>query len=369
MRNALGRFILATAALVLAPGNSTAQETVPPPTPQEVLERLDESGIISPADAVAILTQLHKRRTRSELDAFADALAALAIAGDEDGPGATTALFALIESATTVQPGAVPYAGAYDALHKIFRGTKSSSVLRHMIDVDPRRGKEVVRVLLARRGDDACTADYALRDARDGDEIAQELGIELGDISAHYCLVKYHGYRQTFTAPLPTGTEILSMPPHHDVLAQLQEGDAEGTELAIAILTGMARLNNPALYDLFADSLLEMAVADEGASAVAGRVLAVLVRSADPVHADAEPYANAYLYVDLVFQATESQAALESLVEIDPARAQALLTDLAQRDQAVACKARAVLAETMDGPRLLRDLEGRGALTYRCDGP
>lgn len=40
--------------------------------------------------------------------------------------------------------------------------------------------------------------------------------------------------------------------------------------------------------------------------------------------------------------------------------------ELAQRDQAVACKARSVLAGTADGPRVLRDLEGRGALTYRC---
>ena len=367
MKSALMWLVLTAA--VLLPDTWAAQEAAYPPTPQEVLEGLREGRRRAASAATEILTQLDKRRPRSELDAFADGLVALAIAGDEDGPGATTALFALIESATTVQPNAVPYAGVYDALHKVFRGTKSSSVLRHMIDVDPRRGKEVVRVLLARRGDDACTADYALRDARDGAAIAQELGIELGDISVHYCLVKYHDYRQTFTAPLPQGTEILSMPPHHDVLAQLREGDAEGTELAIAILTGMARLNNPALYDLFADSLLEMAVADEGASAAAGRALAVLVRSAHPVHADAEPYANAYLYVDLVFQATQSQAALESLVEIDPARAQALLTELAQRDQAVACKARTVLAGTVDGPRVLRDLEGRGVLKYRCDGP
>ena len=40
MKSALMRLALATAVLV--PSNSTAQETAPPPTPQEVLEGLRE---------------------------------------------------------------------------------------------------------------------------------------------------------------------------------------------------------------------------------------------------------------------------------------------------------------------------------------
>ena len=348
MKNALMR--LALAAAILAPGNSTAQETAPPPTPQEVLKRLREDRITATTDAAAILTQLHERRPRSDLDAFADSLVALAVAGEEDSrPSARRALSALAWSSRPDEPGAAPYAGAYDALHKIFRETASEIVLADMLDVDSRRGKEIVRALLARHGDDACMADMALRNARDGDTIAEELGVELGVIDSHYCFAKYHDYR------------------YRDVLAQLREGEAEGAERAVDILTARA-WGNPEFILVLSDSLLEMAVSDDGASAAAARALAVLERSAHPVHADAEPYANAYLYVDMVFQVTESQAALESLVEIDPTRAQALLTELAQRDQAVACKARAVLAGTTDGPRLLRDLEERGALTYRC-GP
>ena len=346
MTNALIRLALVTA--VLAPGSSIAQEVAPPPTPQEVLQRLREDRITATTDAAAILTQLHERRPRSDLDAFADSLVALAIAGEEDSrPSARRARRALIRSSTRVEPGAVPYVGAYDALHKIFQGTTNYIVLGHMIDVDSRRGKEVVRALLARHGDDACMADMALRNARDGDAIAEELGVELGILDSHYCFAKYHDYR------------------YRDVLAQLREGEAEGAERAVDILTARAS-GNPEFILVLSDSLLEMAVSDGGASAAAARALAVLERSARPVHADAEPYANAYLYVNLAFQVTESQAALESLVEIDPARAQDLLTGLVQRDQAVACKARAVLAGTADGPRVLRDLEERGALTYRC---
>ena len=344
MKSALMRLALATA--VLAPSNSTAQEAAPRPTPQEVLEGLRE-GRTDAFAATEILTQLDKRRPRSELDAFANSLVALAIAGDEDNrPSASAARSALAWSSRPEEPGAVPYAGAYDALHKVFRDTASEIVLGYMLNVDRRRGKEVLRALFARHGDDACTADYALRYADDGDAIARELGFELSSMSTHVCR-KYHDYR------------------YRDVLAQLREGEAEGVERAVDILTARAS-GNPEFILVFFDSLMEMAVSDGGASAAAGRALAVLERSARPVHADAEPDANAYLYVATVFQVTESQAALESLVEIDPGRAQALLTELAQRDQAVACKARAVLAGTTDGPRVLRYLEGRGALTYRC---
>ena len=349
MKNALMR--LALAAVVLLPDNSTAQEATPPPTPQEVLDGLRQGHIGATTDAVAILTQLHKRRPRSELDAFADGIAAVAIAGEEDNrPGARQALSALILSSRPEEPGAIPYAGVYDALHKVFRGTKSEIVLGYMLNVDPRRGKEVLRALFARHGDDACMADMALRYAWDGDAISRELGIELGTIYSDHCLYKYHDYR------------------YRDVLAQLRDGKAEGVERAVAILTGRAS-GYSVFITVLADSLTGMVVRGGGTSDVAHRALAVLERSARPVHADAQPFAYAYEFVATAFRVTESQAALESLVEIDPARTQALLTELAQRDQAVACKARAVLAGTVDGPRVLRDLQGRGVLTYRCGGP
>ena len=51
------------------------------------------------------------------------------------------------------------------------------------------------------------------------------------------------------------------------------------------------------------------------------------------------------------------------------ARARELLTELAQRNEAVSCTTRTVLARTADGPSLLRDLQGRGVLTYRCRVP
>ena len=286
MKNALMR--LALVAVVLLPGNSTAQEAAPQPTPQEVLEELGQGHVEGTTNAVAILTQLHERRPRSELNAFADGLVALAVEGYEDNrPGAWLAWRALVSSASPEEPDAVPY--------------------------------------------------------------ARELGVELGPYCLHYCLHKYHDYQ------------------YRDVLAQLREGEAKGAERAVDILTGRAE-GYPVYITILADSLSEMAVSGGGTSVVARRALAVLERSAHPAHADAKPFAHAYLYIDIVFQVTESQAALESLVEIDAARARALLTELAQRDQAVACKARAVLAGTADGPRVLRDLEGRGVLTYRC-GP
>ena len=355
MKNTLTCLAVAAVA-ALAPGNLIAQETAPPPTPQQVLEGLDEGHNWASRDAVAILTQQHERRPRSELDAFADRLVALAIAGDEDmRSSALSARRALIDSASPDEPGALPYAGAYDALHMIFRGTQSYIVLGHMIDVDLRRGKELVRALLARHGEDACTADMALRHTRHGDEIAKELGVELelkgwDPWDPHYCLHRYHDYQ------------------YLEVLAQLREGKAEGTDRAVDILTG--RVSGYAVYiSVLSDSLMEMAASGEGTSDLARRALAVFEQSARPVHADATPYGYAYETVVTVFEMTESQAALESLVEIDAARAYEFLTELAQRDQVVACTARAALAGTADGPRLLRDLEERGALTYRCRVP
>ena len=349
MKNTLRCLAIATMA-TLAPGNLLAQETAPPPTPQQVLEGLSE-GRYSRSDAIAFLTQQHERRPRSELDAFADGLVALAIAGnDEIRSSALLAQWALIDSSNPEEPGAIPYAGAYDALHKIFRGTQSSLVLGDMIDVDLRRGKEIVRALFARHGDDACTADMALRHTRHGDEIAKELGLELESWwwDPHYCLLKYHDYH------------------YLEVLAQLREGKAEGTDRAVDILT--QRASGYAVYiSVLSDSLMEMVASSGGTSDLARRALAVFERSARPVHADAKPYTYAYGTVATIFQITESQAALESLVEIDAARAREFLTELAQRNGAVACTARAVLAGTTDGPRLLRDLEGRGALTYQCD--
>lgn len=352
MKNTLTRLTVA-AVVALAPSNLIAQEAALPPTPQQVLAGLSEGSSRARREAVAILTQLHERRSRSELDAFADGLVALAIAGDEDiRSSALLAQRALIDSSSPADPDAIPYAGVYDALYKIFRGTQSYIVLGDMIDVDLRRGKEFVRSLLARHGEDACTADMALRHTRHGDEIAKEFGVELESWGwdPHYCLLKYHDYQ------------------YLEVLAQLREGNAEGANRAVDILTERAS-GYPVYISVLSDSLLVMAASGGGTSDLARRVLAVFEQSARPVHADATPYAHAYGTVATIFQITESTAALESLVEIDAARARELLTELAQRDEAVACKARAVLAGTADGPRLLRDLEGRGALTYRCGIP
>ena len=350
MKNVLMRFALATSA-VLAPGYAAAQETAPPPTPQQVLEGLGEGHSRARREAVAILTQQHERRSRLELDAFADELVALAIAGYEDiRPSARLVRRALIDSSSPEEPGAVPYVGAYDALHNIFRETKSDIILGAMIEVDPRRGKEVARALLAQHGDDACLADFALRAAPNGDAIARELGVELEPLESDYCIFKYHDYQ------------------YRDVLAQLREGEAEGAERAVDILTERAE-GDPVFVTVVATNLVEMAILDGGASDRARRILAVFERSAHPVHADVKPFAEAYQFAAMVFQSTESQAALESLVEIDAARASELLTELAQRNEAVACTARAVLAGTADGPRLLRDLEGLGVLTHRCRIP
>ena len=351
MTNKLTSLALVAMAF-LVPGNLAAQETAPPPPPQQVLERLGEGHIGAISNALAILTQQHERRPRSELDAFADKLVALAIAGYEDiRSSAWVAQRTLIESSSPEEPDALPYAGAYDALHKVFWGTQSDVVLSHMIEIDPRRAGEVVRELLARHGDDACVADKALLRARNGEAIAREFGVEPGPgISAHYCLEKYHDYK------------------YRDALAQIREGKPEGVERAVDILTERAS-GYPVYISVLANSLMIMAASDGGTSDVAHRALAVFERSARPVHADAISYGYAYETVVTVFEITESQAALESLVEIDAARAHEFLTELAQRDRAVACTARAALAGTAGGPRLLRDLEERGALTYRCRAP
>lgn len=351
MKNKLTSLALVAMAF-LVPGNLAAQDTAPPQTPQQVLERLGEGHIEAISDALAILTQQHERRPRSELDAFADRLVALAIAGDEDIRSSVwLAQRALIRSSNPEEPDALPYAGAYDALHKMFRGTQSDVVLSHMIEIDPRRAREVVRELLARHGDDACVADMALMRARNGEAIAREFGVEPGPgITAHYCLEKYHDYQ------------------YRDALAQIREGEPAGVERAVDILTG--RVSGYAVYiSVLSDSLMEMAASGEGTSDLARRALAVFEQSARPVHADATPYGYAYETVVTVFEMTESQAALESLVEIDAARAHEFLTELAQRDQAIACTARTVLTGTAGGSRLLRNLEERGALTYRCRVP
>lgn len=333
------RFLVLTrlaVAAVLAPGNLIAQEATPPSTQQQVLEGLRGGHRWAGRDAVAILTQQHRRKPRAQLDAFADSLAALAIAGDKDDrPAGWLATLALISSASPEEPGAVPYAGAYDALHKVFRRTRSYVALINMLEIDPQRGKELVRVFLAHYGDDACMADSAVRSARNGGEIARELGVELEpDYYAHYCPEKYHGYRQmVFAHPRPE--DVLTSRPGHIVLAQLREGEAQGTEFAIAILTGVAELDDPASYDSFADSLVETAISGAGPWGGAHHALAVLKRSARPLHADANPYPGAYDAVARVFAATRSQAAFESLVEIDAARAHAFLAELAPLDRAL----------------------------------
>ncbi len=77
MKSALMWLVLT--ATVLVPDTSAAQEAASPPTPQEVLEGLREGRRKAASAATEILTQLDKRRPRSELDAFADSLVALAI--------------------------------------------------------------------------------------------------------------------------------------------------------------------------------------------------------------------------------------------------------------------------------------------------
>ena len=157
-------------------------------------------------------------------------------------------------------------------------------------------------------------------------------------------------------------------PPFSDILETVQAGDPAASQQAVDILTSVGEWRHFAEISWLADSLATLASSGGGESPVAVRAWEVLERSAHPTDPDVSPYPLAYEAVVRVFEATGSQEALESLARIDAGRATSFLAEVAGRDDAVSCRARAVLAQMNDGPRLLRELQDAGRLTYRCPG-
>lgn len=358
--------LLAVGAGLAGPRASTAQETPPPPSVATVLANLRADRAVNIRQAVEILTQQHGHRPQGELDTFADSLVAMVIAGGlSDAPGRRASV-ALQLSASPEAEGAIPYAGAYDALARIFAETKSYADLRPMADVDPHRTLPLVLELV--RMDDyvACSARMALLKMEGGEEMTEELR-ESGAL-VHWC--PGDGLREEITFQANQWPESL----RNDVLAKLRTGDETGIEQAVAILTQQDGDWWSTDLDEFADSLVTLASSGNGTSPSAGRVLDVLEQSSRTIPLDldaqtvwtAHAYVSAYGAVARVFEATGSRAALESLARIDPGRAATFLVEVASRDDPISCTARTVLEGMDRGRRLLRELEAAGTLAYRC---
>ena len=340
-----------------------AQEARPIPTPASALANMREARNVG--DAVDVLTQLHGYRPESELDAFADSLVVLANEYESD-PGRSLrpspALLALVESALPEKEGAIPYPGAYEALERVFAATQSRSALAFMAEADPRRALPLLRERVVASDEEvACPANDILSDIDGGEELLRQL-TNSGTL-VHECRA-VHGHPLIFLDPI----EPQLPPPFSDILKTVQAGDPAASQQAVDILTGVGEWRHPGEQLWLADSLATLASSGGGESPVAVRAWEILERSAHPTDPDVLPYPLAYEAVMRVFEATGSQEALESLARIDAGHATSFLAEVAGRDAAVSCTARAVLVQMNDGPRLLRELEDAGRLTYRCPG-
>ena len=285
-------------------------------------------------------------------------MVALAIAGYLlDAPGGVDAEVALSISAFPEEQNAIPYAGAYDAIERIFTATESGAPLGAMADIDPRRALRLILELVRKDDFVACIARLRLVQMDGGKELARELS-ESGAF-VHWC--PGDGLREEVTIALDPP---VSSPDY--ILAILKMENADGVELAVAFLTQIEGRWEAEALDAFADSLVALAALGDNESPLAGRTLVALEQSALPVHPAAWPYARSYDAVTRVFEATGSQAALESLARIDADRAAAFLAEAASRDNPASCTARTVLAGMEDGLRTLRELEAAGALKFRC---
>ncbi|MYI07617.1 MAG: hypothetical protein F4059_09955 [Gemmatimonadetes bacterium] len=116
--------------------------------------------------------------SRAELDALADELVAVIVAG-EDGwrrsidPNVTNAWRALVSAAHPRKEGAVPYQGAYDAMMRAVEqlresGTNASTEILGLARIDPVRAAGFVNDLLRRADPESCSAARSLRDNRPG---------------------------------------------------------------------------------------------------------------------------------------------------------------------------------------------------------
>ena len=351
--------LLALVAGLADPATLTAQATRPIPTPASALANMRESG--SSGNARDILTQRHGYRPRSELDAFADSLVVLAIEHERTGLILSPALEALWTSALPEEE-AIPYTGAYEAIERVFAATQSWDALAYMAEVDPHRARPLVlERVVARDHEIACPANRILRDYIEGGE---ELLRQLTDSGAlvHECLA-VHGTQMTMIDPI----EPQLPPPFRGILAAVEAGDSAASRQAVNILTGVGEWRHLDEQAWLVDSLVALASSGDGDSAVAARAWEVLERSAHPPD-PVQPYVFAYEAVFRVFEATGSQAALESLARIEAGSTTLFLADMASLDAAVSCRARAVLAQMNDGPRLLREMRDAGMLPYRCPG-
>ena len=352
--------LLALVAGLADPATLTAQAARPIPTPASALANMRESG--NSDDAHDILTQRHGYRPRSELDAFADSLVVLAIEHERTGLILSPALEALWTSALPEEGDPIPYTGAYEAIERVFAATLSWDALAYMAEVDPHRARPLVleRVMASDR-EVACQANVILQYRLEGGE---ELRRKLMDSGAlvHHCSV---GHFDTLIMVDPIEPQL--PPPFRGILAAVEAGDSAASRQAVNILTGVGEWRHFDEQAWLVDSLVALASSGDGDSAVAARAWEVLERSAHPPDT-VQWYALTYEAVFRVFEATGSQAALESLARIETGSPTWLLADMASRDAAVSCRARAVLAQMNDGPRLLREMRDAGMLAYQCPG-
>ena len=352
--------LLALVAGLADPTTLTAQAARPIPTPASALANMRESG--NSGNARDVLTQRHGYRPRSELDAFADSLVVLAIEHERTGLTVSPALLALRASALPEEEDAIPYTGAYEAIERVFSATQSWSALADMAEVDPHRARPLLlERVVASDHEIACPANRILRDYIEGGE---ELLRQLTDSGAlvHECLA-VHGTQMTMIDPI----EPQLPPPFRGILAAVEAGDSAASRQAVNILTGVGEWRHFDEQAWLVDSLVALASSGDGDSAVAARAWEVLERSAHPPD-PVQPYVFAYEAVFRVFEATGSQAALELLARIEAGSTTLFLANMASLDAAVSCRARAVLAQMNDGPRLLREMRDAGMLAYQCPG-
>ena len=115
--------------ILLAMPLASAQGQKPAPTPESVLQALKQAASESPGSRSAIdgaadlLRQAHGRYTEEELDAFANELEQIILAGVE--PLATDAARVLVHSATEFSYG-IPYVNAANVLARVYESYRDS---------------------------------------------------------------------------------------------------------------------------------------------------------------------------------------------------------------------------------------------------
>lgn len=174
---------------------------------------IDEEGL---AAATEVLTQLRGPASRAELDAFADELVAVIVAGEDwrdlVDPTILNAREALFLAANPEQEGALPYQGAYDAMMRAVEqrrahGKTASFEVYELVRIDPQRSVEFVNHLLRLGDDDSCSAFGRIR--RDHPELSIEDGLR-PDYLLDFCAANTSPRRTRWFSEWPRGSARVS---------------------------------------------------------------------------------------------------------------------------------------------------------------